>query len=221
MSLTDKEKNIYNTFLATGRSIQNKPFTIRKDFNKVDDKTYILLKKLSAFFAKYSHIKYGDFFAAPYKYYGVDNYFDLQYFTTVKAIKCYSLYQKQKETEDPDNEYIINSCKESCSFIYKYCKEQNLTLAEYKVSIVGTMPIIMQHLKEHRINFYVLHGLNCEKTLRRVEEEILNFMVENFNNVINITRINFQKSNTLKHTVRKAFAIIEEKLLQIKKQTIQ
>jgi hypothetical protein len=221
MHLTESEKAIYNTFLATGRSIQNKPFTIRKDFSKIDDKTYILLKKLSLFFSKYTHIKYNDFFAAPYNYYGKDNYFDLQYFTTIKAIKCYTLYQKQKETEQPDSENIINSCKESCSFIYKYCRDHNLTLDEYRHYIVGTIPIILQHLKDHKINFYTIQGLNCDRTIRRVERDILNFIVEDFDTLLNNTRINFQKSNSLKNIVRKAFAIIEEKLLQNKKQTIQ
>lgn len=221
MHLTDFEKNIYNTFLATGRSIQNKPFTIRKDFTKLDDKSYILLKKLSAFFNKYNHISCSDFFAAPYHYYGKDNYFELQYYATVKAIKCYSLYQSQKEQENPDNENIISFCKECCAFIYKYCKENNLTLEQYRVHVVGNLPIIIQHLKEHKINFYTIHGLDCDKTIKRVEQDILDFIVKDFNIILNNTRINFLKSKKLKNTVRKAFAIIEEKLLQINKQTLK
>lgn len=221
MHLTDSEKNIYNTFIATGRSIQSKPFTLRKDFTKLDDKSYILLKKLSYFFNKYPHIRYSEFFSAPYSYYGKENYFDLQYFTTIKAVKCYSLYQKQKELENPDNINIINFCKECCTFIYKYCKENNLTLEEYKTHTVGNLPVILQHLKEHKINFYTIHGLDCIKTIRRVEKDILDFIVQDFTIILNNTRINFQKSNNLKNIVRKAFAIIEEKLLQIKKQTIK
>lgn len=220
MSLTDWEKNIYNTFNITARQLNNKPFNIRKNFDTIDDKTYILLKKLSAFFSKYSHIKINDFFAAPYHYYGKDNYFDLQYYTTVKAIKCYSLYNKQKETDNPDSETVIQSCKESCSFIYKYCIEHNLTLDEYKSHHEGSIPVILTHLKDHKINFYTINGLECEKTLYRVEESLLNFIVENFTNTINTTRNNFLKSSKLKHTVRKAFAIIENKLLQNKKQII-
>lgn len=220
MSLTDKEKNIYNTFLATTRSLNNKPFNIRKNFDTIDSETYIILKKLGIFFSKYSYIKPSDFFSAPYLYYGKENYFDLQYFTTTKAIKCYSLYNKQKEIENPDNERIIEACKESCSFIYKYCNSKNLTLEEYKTYTEGSMPIVLVHLKEHKINFYTIHGLDCEKVIRRVEESLLNFVVENFTTTINTTRNNFLKSSKLKHIVRKAFAIIEEKLLQNKKQIL-
>lgn len=220
MTLSDKEKNIYNTFLATTRSLNNKPFNIRKNFNSLDDKTYIALKKLNIFFNKYSHIKLSDFFSAPYLYYGMENYFDIQYFTTAKAIKCYALYNKQKEIENPDNTRIIEACKEGCSFIYKYCSSKNLTLEEYKTYTEGSTPIILIHLKEHKINFYTIHGLDCEKVFRQVEESLLNFIVENFTTTINITRNNFLKSSKLKHTVRKAFAIIEKKLLQNKKQIL-
>jgi hypothetical protein len=221
MQITEKEKSIYNTFLASSRSIQNKPFSLRKDFSKLDDTTYILLKKLSVFFSKYPYINTQEYFTAPYKYYGTDSYFDLHYFTTVKAIKCFSLYQKQKETQDPDNEDVINECKASCSFIYKFCLENNITLEEYKSYTSGSVPDLIQHLKDHKINFYVIHGLDCERHIRRVEEDLLNFIIKDFNNILSTTRLNFQKSNKLKHIVRKAFAIVDNKLLQINKKQIQ
>jgi len=221
MHLTDRDKNVYNTFLATSRSINNKPFSLRKKFDNLDDKTYIIIKKLSSFFNKYNNIKITDFFTAPYVYYGKDEYIDLQYFTTPKAIRCYSLYIKQREIADPDNDKIIMYCKEAASFIYKFCIQKNLTLNEYKTHIEGTIPIVLLHLKEHKINFYTIHALNCEKTINRVDKDILYFIIENINNTIITTRNNFQKSIKLKHTMKKAFTIIEEKLLQNKKTTIK
>jgi len=221
MSLTETEKQIWNTFIVSGRRAQNKPFTLRKDFSKFDDASYILLKKLHAFFNKYPYINMSEYFMAPYKYYGPVGYFDLQYFTTVKAIKCFSLYQRQKETQDPDNDDTINECKAACSFIYKFCVDNNLTLEEYKTYTSGSVPDLLQHLKDHRINFYTIHGLNCEKSINRVEVDILNFIIKDFTDILNNTRINFQKSSKLKHVIRKAFAIIENKLLQNKKQQIQ
>jgi len=221
MSLTATEKQIYNTFIATGRQAQNKPFTFRKDFSKFDDTSYILIKKLYAFFNKYPHIKMNDYFIAPYKYYGADEYFDLQYYTTVKAIKCFSLYQRQKETQDPDNDTTINECKSACAFIYNFCADNNLTLEEYKTYTTGSVPELLQHLKDHRINFYTIHGLNCDQNINRVEVDILNFIIKDFTDILNTTRINFQKSSKLKHVIRKAFTIIENKLLQNKKQQIQ
>lgn len=217
MHLTDRDKNVYNTFLATSRSINNKPFILRKKFDNLDDKTYIILKKLSSFFNKYNNIKIADFFIAPYAYYGKGEYIELQYFTTPRAIKCYSLYIKQKEVDNPDSNRIIEASKEAASFIYKFCRQENLTLSEYKTCIQGNIPAILLHLKEHKINFYTIHALSCEKIIYSVDKDILDFIIENINSIMLTTRNNFQKSVRLKHTMRKAFAIIEEKLLQNKK----
>jgi hypothetical protein len=220
MSLTEREKNIYNSYLIASRSIKNKPFKLRQDFNSIDSQTYTTLKKLSIFFDKNNAIKLVDYFSAPYDYYGADNYFDLHYFLTPKAIKCYSLYQKKKETQDPDSDNTIDRCKECCSFIYKFCKEHNLTLHEYKNHISGTTPVIIQHLREHKINFYILHGLQCDKIIRQVEADLLDFFVSNFQNLLNETRINFQRSNRLKIVIREGLSIIEKHLLKNKTTTL-
>lgn len=216
MPLTEKEKAIYNSYLIAGRTIKNKPFKLRQDFSSLDDQSYTTLKKLSIFFEKNNNIRHIDFFTAPYDYYGAENYFDLHYYLTTRALKCYTLYQKKKETQDPDGESTISRCKECCSFIYKYCKENNLTLQEYKSIINGTTPVIIQHLREHKINFYVLHGLQCDATIRQIESELLDFFVSNFQNLLNETRVNFQRSTRLKNVIREAFSIIEKQLLKIK-----
>jgi hypothetical protein len=216
MPLTDKEKNIYNSYLIASRTIKNKPFKLRQDFSTIDDQIYTTLKKLGLFFEKNNNIKQVDFFTAPFDYYGSDNYFDIHFFITPRAIKCYSLYAKKKETQDPDNDGTIANCKECCSFIYRYCKENNLTLHDYKNIINGTTPLVLQHLRDHKINFYTLHGLQCEKTIRQVEPDLLDFFISNFENLLNDTRINFQRSVRLKTVIREAFSIIEKQLLKNK-----
>lgn len=221
MSLLEQEKNIYNTYLIASRTAKNKPFKIRRDFDTIDDKTYTSLKKLNLFFEKNNNIRQIDFFTAPYSYYGSDNYFDLHFFLTPRALKCYTLYQKKKETDNPDSEEIINRCKECCSFLYKFCKENNISLHEYKNTINGTTPIIIQHLREHKINFYVLHGLECDRIIRQVEAELLDFFVSNFQNILQETRVNFQRSTRLKTVIREALSIIEKQLLKNKITSIQ
>lgn len=215
MSLTEQEKFIYNTFLIASRSVKNKPFKLRKDFASIDDRTYGFLKKLSAFFSRNKNINIKDFFTAPHHVY-TDQFFDLGFFTTLKAVKCYTQYVKSKETSSPDCEDTINKCKEICSFIYKFCKANNLTLEGYKSYINGSTPIVLQHLKDHKINFYIIHGLNCENVLRRVESDILNFFVSDFDSLLIQTRTIFQSSEKLKHVVRKSLAIVESELLKNK-----
>jgi hypothetical protein len=219
MSLTAQEKQIYNSFLVASRAVKNQAFKIRKDFTKLDDKSYIVLKKLSSFFNSYTHINYNDFFSAPYIVNGVDNYFELSFFTTRQAIKCYTVVKNQVYTTDPDNEETIKKCKECCSFLHKYCKESNISLQDYKTQINGTTPTILQHLRDHNINFYILHGLDCSKTINKVEPELLDFFIKDFNMISNETRINFQRSTRLKSVIREALSIVDKNLLQVNQNT--
>lgn len=214
--LTEQEKRIYNSYLIASRTAKNKPFKLRQNFDSVDDQTYLVLKKLGVFFEKNSSVKQADFFNAPFSYYGADNFFELSYFLTPKAIKCYSLYIKKKETQDPDNEETITNAKDCCLFIYKYCVENKITLDEYKTIINGTTPLVLQHLRDHKINFYTVHGLECDKTIRQVEPDLLEFFISNFQSLLNETRINFQQSSRLKNIIRQSLSIIENKLLKNK-----
>lgn len=216
MSLTELEKQIYNSYLIASRTAKNKPFKLRQDFTKVDDKTFILLKKLASLFENNRSVNISDYFKAPYIYYGSDEYFDLQYFTTSKAIKCYTLYKRKLETLSPDSEENITKCKQCCTFILRYCTDNNLLLSEYKSINNGTTPLVLQHLRDHNINFYVVHGLECDRIIRQVEPDLLEFFIADFNTILNETRINFQRSEKLKNVIRRSFQLIEEYLLKNK-----
>ena len=216
MSLTELEKQIYNAYLIASRTAKNKPFKLRQDFTKVDDKTFILLKKLASLFENNRSVNITDYFKAPYSYYGSDEYFDLQYFTSPKAIKCYTMYKRKLETTSPDSEENITRCKQCCTFILRYCTDNNLLLSEYKSINNGTTPLVLQHLRDHSINFYVIHGLECDKIIRQVEPDLLEFFITDFNTILNDTRINFQRSEKLKKVIRRSFQLIEEYLLKNK-----
>lgn len=217
MPLTELEKQIYNAYLIASRTAKDKPFKLRQDFTKIDDKTYIILKKLSLLFQSNRNVSISEFFKAPFEYYPDTNYIDLQFFATPKAIKCYSSYKKKLETLSPDSEDNITNCKQCCTFIMRYCVENNLTLNEYKSINSGTTPLVLQHLRDHNINFYVIHGLECDRIIRQVEPDLLEFFITDFNQLLNNTRINFQQSVKLKVVIRESFRLIEEYLLKKKK----
>lgn len=214
-NLTAKDKQIYNSFLATSRSVKNQPFKLRDNFEKLDPEKFTSLKKLSIFFAKYPHINIGDFFIAPYKIYGTTDYYDLKFYNTRKAVVCYSNYIKTKETDDPDSDDTINNCKNIFKVILKYCADQKITLEQYKNYIPqgNTMPIWLVHLKDHVINFYVLHSLNIDKETRQIEAEILNFFVKDFYNLLSKTRTKYITSTKLKTTLQNCVKLIGERLL--------
>ena len=214
--ISKKEEQIYNSHLYTSRSAQNKPTRFRSNFKNLPDKDAIYLKKLSKFFYNYKHINLQDWFIAPYKVYSGsgDYYYDLHFYTTRKALKCYTMYMKQQETEDPDSDDVSARMKECLAFVYRYCVENNLTLEQYKESKVSNLPTVVVHLKEHKINFYMLHLLEVDAIIKTVETAILNFIVGDFWTTFSQTRIKFANSNYLKQKTRKVKKQIQQKLVE-------
>lgn len=196
--ITDREKNIYNSYLYSSRSAQNKPTRLRKDFSKLKDEDYILLKKISAFFSMHNHINYADWFNAPYCIYSKDEYFDLKFFNTRKALKCYSIYMKQRELAKPDSKEVLQAVKDGFRFIAKYCIKNSLTLDEYTKHYTNNMPTCLLHLQEHRLNFYTLHALGVESLIKTIEKDILDFVIKDFQTIFVETRTKFFSCMTLK-----------------------
>ena len=213
--ITKKEEAIYNSYLYASRSIKNKPTKFRRNFENISDKDAICLKKLSLFFDKYRNISFSNWFIAPYKVYSADDYFDLQFFTTRKALKCYTIYMRDREVEAPDGDETEELMKSCLSFIYNYCKDQNITVDEYKKRHEENLPVMLLHLKEHKINFYTLHALEADATIKSVESSILNFIIEDFWTIFSQTRTAFMSSKTLKEKTRKGIEIINNKLVEI------
>jgi hypothetical protein len=202
---------------VTSKKSKNKPFKLRQDFSKLNDEIYITLKKLGAFFKNNKNISLNDFFWAPYEIYSKDEYFDLSFYNTRKAIIAYTQYLRQKETQDTDSEVCINDCKAGLKNIYSFCVEQNITLNEYKELNSASIPIFLLHLKEHKINFYILHSLSIEQQIKRIEPELLDFYCKDFYDIYHKTRTKYITSTKLKHTIRKALEIIQTKLLILTK----
>ena len=222
--ITEKEKHIYNSFLYASRKAKDKPVRLRQNFDNLQSKDEIALKKLSLLLSKYSHINYSDFFIAPYKVYKEDNnYFDLSFFNTRRAIKCYTLYCKDKEVQNPDSEESIDTLKNCLKFIYSYCTDKKITLEEYKTYVPGTgvefsrqgaIPEIFWHLKDHKINFYTLHAFNIDAAVMCKDREIFDWFVKDFTDLYSKTRVKFVSSKLLKHKAKKGLKIIEQKLLK-------
>ena len=221
--INEKEKSIYNSFLYASRKAKNKPVRLRQNFDNIESRDEVALKKLNLLLSKYSHINYSDFFIAPYKVYGPDDYFDLSFFNTRRAIKCYSLYCKDKETQNPDSEDTIDMLKGCLKFIYNYCHDKKITLQEYKTYIPGSAPDlspdsatpeVFWHLKNHHINFYTLHALYMDTAVKDIDTEIFNWFIADFTDLYSKTRIKFLSSKSLKEKAKKGLKIIEQKLLK-------
>ena len=95
--MTELEKRVYNTWLATTRSQCGKPFKLRKNWSKFEDRPEsLLLKKLAKMFNRYDNIDINDWFEAPYKIYPEKIEYDLKYYTLMKQYTTYRLYKQKK-----------------------------------------------------------------------------------------------------------------------------
>lgn len=208
--LTESQKRIYNTHLSVSRGLQGKPFKYRKNFEKLEERTAQLLKKLDTFFKTYDHIDQRDFFTAPYKIYPDSSYYDLEYFSTRKAIKAYSQYIKTLELLDPDNSESLIRLKDGLVFVYNFCKEKGLTMDQYELYIEETLPCYIEHLKMHKINYYTLHALTFSAP--KIESRVLDFIFGDFYTTFQKTKNKFFTSKKMKEFSKEATKRLNNKL---------
>ena len=215
--VTEREKDIYNSYLYATRTAQGKPTRFRKDFSKLKDEDFVALKKLSAFFVKHNHINYRDWFAAPFSVYSKDEWFDLRFFNSRKALKCYSIFMKEKEVSNPDSDDNIEVLKDGFRYVAKFCIRNNLTIDEYTKHFTNNMPTCLLHLQEHRLNFYTLHALEVESIIKTVEKDVLEFIVKDFQTIFARTRTKYFGSAILKSTAKETKDKVKE-IINSKKQ---
>jgi len=184
--MTFFEKQIYNSFLKVYRSKNKLPFKFRKNFENFDAAKMMQVKKLAIFFKKFPHIKMDEYFYAPYSLYPDEKFFDLNYYTSLKATKSYSLYNKKIVFSEPDSNEQLLSIKESLRFILNFCKEKRIDPLNYIYHKTNNEFSFVVHLKEHKVNVYVLLGyVDFEKTFKARDVEILKFILGDdfFNNL--------------------------------------
>jgi hypothetical protein len=212
-SLTEFEKHIYNTHLRISRTKKGLPFKYRKDFSYLNDIYINSLKKISIFLAKFQHIKLEDFINAPYEIYSDQDHFDLDYYTTLKATKAYTLLMKKRETLDPDSEEQLQNIIESLKFISSFCAEQKINLSNYIEHQTGNSASYILHLKEHRVNVYSLFGFQAfERNIRSLDSELLKFVLgDDFLNNLSKFRLKFFASKKAKILVELGIQKIKTK----------
>jgi uncharacterized HAD superfamily protein len=202
MPLSIEKQRIYNDHLATSRSMRDKPFRIRKNFENFDKDKEIYLDRLNKFFGSYPNIDIKEYFSAPYYLYDDVDYFDLEYFTTQKAKKDYAQYMKQLELMAPDSEQSLKRLIQGFKFISKFCKERDLTLQDYMSFSEKNIPSVLEHLKNHDINFYVIHALGITKF--DIDNRILDFMFKDFWKTFQKTKNMFYASTKMKKLAKQA-----------------
>lgn len=215
--LTDFEKRLYNCYLASMAKANNRAYRRRQNFDKIKDEHYVALKKLSSLLLQ-SDVDIPMFFDAPYTIHTDEKYKTLQYYLTPNAIKCYTMLLNRRVKLDADSEENLEYVRTGMRFLLEYCLENNLTLDEYKLQMTeNSIPMCLLHLKQHKINFYIIHALELQSELYKLGVDWLSFFITDFENVFRDTKAKFSKSTQLKPKATSVIGAIKNKLTQEKK----
>ena len=202
------EKIIYNNFLEVSKKINNKPVKYRKNFDNFPDKNFIIVNKLSKFFNKFKHLNIKDFFEAPYFVFN-ENYFDLKFYLSPKAIKAYTLYNDKFLLNNPDDEKTLSKMHNSVKFIYNYCKNKNININEYLLVKEGEYNVFLKHIKNRDIIIFTLFAFsNFEKILSSIDNEIKNMYSSNFSKLSYI-RMKYYSSSKAKKIINNFKIFVE------------
>lgn len=156
ITVTPQEKRIYNTYLYISRTMRKKPFSPRKDFEDFRESDHFHLKRIVTFLNKFSHIHAENYFKAPYVLYEDTEYFNLDFFSGMPAVKTYTMYMKTIQEKEPDSNEQLEFIQSSLKFIGSFCVRNKLILEQYPEHKTGITYDWMKHVKNHEVSIYSL-----------------------------------------------------------------
>ena len=170
-------------------------------------------------FKKHPEINPDTFFIAPYKLYPDVEYFGLDYFSTMRAVKSYTMYKKQLFLQDPDTQ--IEHVKESLRFIANFCTENNLYFHQYPYHRTTDIFTWMMHYKQNKINVYsVMEFSNIFSHVKELAEDVQKIFVGEFVEQFQKIYMSYNNSTILKPYTKKAIVVlsnfVEKQLTQTK-----
>lgn len=208
--LTQLEKLLFNKHLAVSRSEKSKPFKTRKNFSDIaNTDKHKFLKRISTLFGKHPEIDPDIFFKAPYKLYPDVDYFGLDYFSTMRAVKAYTTYKKQLFLQDPDSQ--VEQVKESLRFIANFCISQGIYFHQYQFHKTADMYTWMKHYKENKINVYSVMGfMNIFSNVKGLADDVQKFFIGEFVEQFQRLYMTYNQSQLLKPYMQKATPVLSK-----------
>jgi len=210
-SLTQLEKNLYNTYLHASRTTRGKPFNSRKDFSNISEEDCFTLKKITNFFNRFPHIKVEYYFRAPYIIYEDQEHFKLDFFAKMSAVKAYTIYMKQIQEKDPDSPEQIQFITDSLKFIGMFCIKNNILLEQYPTFQTGITYNWMKHIKENYISVYsIMEFPNVFEVLKEVPKDEKELFLGKEDANLYLYKIRYLKSTTAKYLVQEGIKRINK-----------
>ena len=127
-----------------------------------------------------------------------------------EAIRLYVEYVKNLIFEDPDKDESIERLTEGFKFVFRFCKENGLTFKKYLLHSEEVLPCWVSHLKNHKIDFHLLHALKMSTPI--IDSALLEFVIPNFFTNYQRTKQRFYNSKRMKAFATSAKEKLETKL---------
>lgn len=206
MHLSDFDKHIYNEYLKAQR--KGKPYTLRKNFDNIDDETQVCLKQLSEFFTSFPDIRINDFFNAGFK---DTDFQSITFFKSMRAIKMYHAYIGSKLNK-ADDVWVIDFIKSSLLYVHKFCKQNNLTVDQYlDAESPAGVPWFAIHLKNFNVCVYLLLAFfDFENKIMKHSDAMVMILGDEFFKDIAHHRTMFVTSNKCKQLARNGLDILKQ-----------
>ena len=161
--VTEKQKQIYNTYQKSVFGAVEHKFRYRKDFDTFDTdepEKYECLVRLEKMFTDFPGINEELFFSAPYlvhpeEYKG--RILDLLFYPTSKAVKIYKIYMTTEHSFDISDVKVQTEIVHNIQYVIDFCRETGITLKQYLASGGdGVPPMWCTHFATNRINKWIL-----------------------------------------------------------------
>jgi len=193
--------------LAVSRILKNKPFKLKQSFEDLTNTDkHKFLKRIATLVSKHPEIDLDVFFQAPYKLYPDVAYFGLDYFSSMRAIKTYTIYKKQQFLQNPDSQ--LEEIKKSLRFIAKFCIEKKIQLYQYSTHKTADLFTWMKHYKENDINIYTMFSFsNILSSTKELAEDVQKLFVSDFVENFQQLYMNFHNSTKVKPYLEKAYPV--------------
>lgn len=205
--MTDIQKGIYNQYLKAIAKVNNRPYKLRKDFEKLEEELKAVLYRLELFFNKFNHIDPYNFFLAYLEYREI-KFANLSDYLTQKAIIAYSKHNKNKYDEYVDSNKSLEDFVQGFKNIVAFCLSNNLPTKEYRMAVNNiNVPWILIHLNEQKISYYHLHALDISRT--ELNSDYIEILFHDFDKVFQETKQKYISSNKLKELGNKLKSKIE------------
>lgn len=211
---SDNVKTLYNQYLRISRTSKGLPFKYRSNFeNFYETEQFVCIKKIERILQNNPSIKAEEFFTAPFNLYPNET-FSLSFFTSLKAVKTYSIYMKKLLSSQLDGEYHLRTLAESLKIIRLICIENKINVKDVpRLTTKGLAPDWMILLKNREINPFVMFGFsNLKQILDSLDKQAIQLIIPDFYTDYYSNLSKFNNSSKAKILVDKGLKLIQKQI---------